>query len=148
MNNETVNNSIANDNERLLSLLSHLGSIFGGIFLPLIIWATQKDISVFVRFNSLQALFFQLAYTVVILFISVIYIAVVFIITAGTITSNNPEDFAVLNILMAVGLIVIIFGSIFIFFGYSIYIGIKSYQGEIKKYPIIGNIIYKRVYGG
>lgn len=148
MNNETTNLSLPNDNDRLLSLLSHLGAMFGGIFLPLIIWATQKDKSQFIRFNSLQALFFQIAYTVVILFISIIYIAIVFITTAGTITSNDPENFAVLNMFMAFGLMAIIFGSIFVFFGYSIYIGIKSYQGEIKKYPIIGNIIYKRVYGG
>jgi uncharacterized membrane protein len=30
---------------------------------------------------------------------------------------------------------------------FSIYMGIKAYHGELKKYPIIGNMVYKKVYG-
>ena len=61
--------------ERLLALLSHLSVFMGGIILPLIIWATQKDKSKFVRFHSLQAIFYQLALAgIIILFVIVLVI--------------------------------------------------------------------------
>jgi uncharacterized Tic20 family protein len=41
--------------ERVLAALSHLF----GIFVALVVWATQKDKSRFVRFQSLQALAFE-----------------------------------------------------------------------------------------
>jgi len=50
--------------EKLMALLSHL-SIFIpniGILAPIIIWVTNKEKSNFVRFNALQAIFFQLIF--------------------------------------------------------------------------------------
>ena len=50
--------------EKLMALLSHL-SIFIpniGILAPIIIWVTNKEKSDFVRFNALQAIFFQLIF--------------------------------------------------------------------------------------
>ena len=41
-------------------------------------------------------------------------------------------------------MIVIILGAI----GYGIYMGVKSYQGELVMYPIIGKKVYEKVYGG
>jgi len=41
------------------------------------------------------------------------------------------------------GLFISIFGAM----AYEIYLAIKSYQGSYIKIPIIGKIIYKKVYG-
>lgn len=49
--------SVATSDERLLGALAHL---FGPV-VALVIWATQKDKSRFVRFQALQALAFDLA---------------------------------------------------------------------------------------
>jgi len=50
----TANQSTASD-ERILAALSH----FMGVFVALIIWATQKDRSRFVRFQAIQAMAFD-----------------------------------------------------------------------------------------
>jgi uncharacterized Tic20 family protein len=50
-------NITSNSDERMLAALSH----FLGLIVALIIWATQKDKSRFVRFQAVQALAFDLA---------------------------------------------------------------------------------------
>ena len=138
--------------EKLFALLSHLSIFIGGIFLPIIFWATQKDKSKFVAFNALQAIFYQSSYIVLTMIIVIIFIfAYVFLgIGAGLFFIGGSPDFApLISILIMMGLMIFyaaIFVIIFGFMGYAIFIGIKSYQGELRKYPIIGNIIYKRVY--
>ncbi|KAA0210591.1 DUF4870 domain-containing protein [Ignavibacteria bacterium CHB1] len=148
MNTVNINQTIIDDNEKLLALLSHLGSMFGGILLPLIIWAVQKDKSQFVRFHSLQAIFFQLLFIVVVVIIVVI-VAVIYLAFIFTYGLSNPDTSGLFfpNIIIGVVMYSSIFFSIFILYGYSIYLAVKSYKGEYTKYPIIGNIIYKRVFG-
>jgi uncharacterized membrane protein len=41
-----------------------------------------------------------------------------------------------------------IFAFVFGYIGYGIYLAVKSYQGAMVKIPIIGKIIYRKVYGG
>src|SRR5438132_1489086 len=53
---------------RMLGLFSHLSLFLGGILVPIIFWATNKDKSKFVTFHSLQALWFHIAYIFVIVF--------------------------------------------------------------------------------
>ena len=55
--------------EKLMSLLSHLSIIIQniGVIAPIIIWVTQKDKSKFVRFNAIQAIFFQLVFFVLVM---------------------------------------------------------------------------------
>jgi uncharacterized Tic20 family protein len=139
----------ANNEERLLGMFSHLSIFFGGIILPIIFWAINKDKSKFVTFHSLQALFFHIAYAVIL--IIVIFSAVfgglgLSFLTAGahTFSKSSPPVILIVAIIVMYGLIFI---TLFFFIGYSIYMGIKAYQGELKKYPIIGSIIYKKVYG-
>ena len=138
--------------EKLFALLSHLSILIGGVLLPIIIWATQKDKSKFVAFNALQAIFYQLSYiTLTMIIVIVFFIAYVFLgVGAGIFFIGEIPDFApLISILIMVGLM-ICYAAIFIiilgFVGYAIFIGIKSYQGELRKYPIIGNIIYNRIY--
>ncbi|MEO8514530.1 MAG: DUF4870 domain-containing protein, partial [Ignavibacteria bacterium] len=53
--------------EKMLALFSHLSLFLGGIILPIIFWATNKDKSKFVTFHALQALWFHIAYLVLIM---------------------------------------------------------------------------------
>jgi uncharacterized membrane protein len=64
----------------------------------------------------------------------------------GSMTGGGKEmsPFFIIIMIAFYGiLMLIIFGVI----GYSIYMAIKSYKGEYVKYPVIGNMVYKRVYG-
>ena len=54
---------LSRQDERLFAALSHVTVLlpFMGILAPVIIWATQKEKSEYVKFHALQALFYQLA---------------------------------------------------------------------------------------
>jgi uncharacterized Tic20 family protein len=137
--------------EKMLALFSHLSLFLGGIILPIIFWATNRDKSKFVTFHALQALWFHIAYIAVLL---VFIFAFVIILIIGGIgmgalagATGGGKEMPVLMIIFIVafyiGLFAIIFGSI----GYSIYMGIKSYKGEMVMYPFIGKKVYQKVYG-
>lgn len=134
--------------ERMISLFAHLSLFLGGILLPIIFWATNKDKSKFVTFHSLQSLFFHLAYVaiIIVLALAMVIIVVIFGVGLGAMTGGGSEMPAFIIIVMVAfygALFAIIFGAI----GYSVYMGIKAYQGKLVKYPVIGNMVYKRVYG-
>lgn len=153
MNNELINNpqDVTSD-EKLLAMLSHLSIFLGGIILPIIIWATQKDKSKFVRFHSLQAIFYHLSYAVIIILFVILMVIVLLIcgVGLGIFTNTHyprgnggpPAIFFIMLILFYGGIFLLAFAGI----GYAIYLAIKSYQGYLIRIPIIGNIIYKKVY--
>lgn len=144
--------TIPTSEEKMLGLLAHLSIFFGGIILPIILWATQKDKSKFVRFHSLQAIFFHIAYVGLIV-IFVMLVAVIMVISGvglgmfneGNMNSSSglPVVMIIMMVAMYGGIFLIVFGGI----GYAIYVAIKTYKGALIRIPVIGNIIYKKVYG-
>ncbi len=142
-------NSIQGD-ERMLALFSHLSLFLGGILLPIIFWATNKDKSKFVTFHALQALWFHIAY-IALLIVYIFGFVIIMLIgglglgaLSGATGGGEMPVFMIILIIAFYGLLfVIIFGAI----GYSVYMAIKSYKGELVKYPVIGNMVYKKVYG-
>ncbi len=134
-------------NEKLLAMFAHLSMFFGSLWVPLIFWAINKDKSKFVSFHSLQALFFHIAYTVV-LVVLVVFVAIVGM-AAGLIKpgQNSPPDVGALQIIVILVLGVIVIGFVFGSVAIAIINAISAYKGGMKKYPIIGNIVYKKIYG-
>lgn len=143
-------NEIRSD-ERMLSLFAHLSLFLGGILLPIIFWATNKDKSKFVTFHSLQALWFHLAYLafIIILVVVMAFAMVIFGLGLGALSGagggNGMPGFLIVIMVAFYG---VLFLGIFAAIAYSIYMGVKSYQGNLVKYPVIGNMVYKKVYGG
>ncbi len=136
--------------EKMLALFAHLSLFFGGIILPIIFWAINKDKSKFVTFHSLQAVWFHVAYIFV--FVFIIFFAVIggFGMAAlGGVSSSHMKGSSMPPIVII--LMIAFYGLIFLVacagIAYAIYMGVKAYHGEFKKYPVIGNIIYKKVYG-
>ncbi len=134
--------------EKILALFSHLSIFLGGIVLPIIFWAINKDKSRFVRFHALQAIFFHIAYVVILVAVIIIMVAVgigLGVLSAGTFAAGGDGSlFLIIAMIIFYGFI---FLSIFVFMGYGIYVGVKSYKGELSRYPVIGKIIYDKVYG-
>ncbi|MDD5361306.1 MAG: DUF4870 domain-containing protein [Ignavibacteria bacterium] len=146
------NTNTPTSDERLLALLSHLSVLFGGIILPIILWAVQKDKSQFVRFHSLQAIFYHLVYlcAVLIFVIALVFFVIFFGVSLGAITSrhhNDPGAFPALIIGLTAFLYLGIFVIIFAFIGYGVYLGVKAYGGHYIKIPVIGKIIYEKIIG-
>jgi len=141
------NDVVPNKGEKLSGLFSHFSIFFGGLIVPLIFWVINREKSKFVSFHSLQALFFHMGYFLY------IFIQIFLFLIAGF-----YENFIKLQIhdLTNAGYttISLMFGGFYAvcllitlsFWSYSIYMGLQSYKGKIKKYPIIGNIIFKKVY--
>lgn len=138
---------IVSQNDRMLAMFAHLSMFFGSIWIPLIFWAIYKDKSRFVSFHSLQALFFHLAYTAIIV-VMVIFVAVVGVL-AGLIKpeSSGPPEMGAIQIIVILALGVIVMGFVFVCVALAIINAISSYKGGMKKYPIVGNMVYKRIYG-
>ena len=143
---EEQNTSTISNDEKLISLLSHFSIFFGSLIVPIVLWAVFKNKSQYIRFQSLQTIFFQLSYTVSIVIIIIIFAGlgiVGAIITSGDLAAKEPPVYFIIPFLIMYGLIIL---STIAVLAYSTYMGVKAYQGEIKKYIIVGNIVYNNVY--
>lgn len=144
--------TVPTSDERLLGMLAHLSIFLGGIILPIIIWATQKDKSKFVRFHSLQAIFFHIAYAAIIVIFVLVFAGIMLASGFGLGMFDDPSysdggDLPMFMVIMMIliygGIFLMIFGGI----GYAIYVAVKTYKGDLIRIPVIGNIVYKKVYG-
>jgi uncharacterized Tic20 family protein len=130
-----------------MAALSHLSAILPmwGIIAPIIIWATQREKSAYVRFQSLQALAYQLS--IILLWFAGFgcYFLSFFVMFLGIATfaesfeqSGPPGPF----FLLFPGLPFCIIGAVFFFsFLYVVYglIGaVMTLQGRSFRYAIIG----------
>ncbi len=139
-------NKKINSEEKLMSLLSHLSIIIPniGVIAPIIIWVTQKDKSKFVRFNAIQAIFFQLLFFV--LLILSIFIGLILMFISLPVITRNPDAVPGTLFWVSMGVMNLYFPLWIIFAIYAAVAGVKSFKGRIFRYLIIGRIIEKRVY--
>lgn len=143
---EEQNTSTISNDEKLISLLSHFSIFFGSLIVPIVLWAVFKNKSQYIRFQSLQTIFFQLSYTVSIVIIVIIFAGLGIVggvITSGDLAAKESPVYFIIPFLIMYGLIIL---STIAVLAYSTYMGVKAYQGEIKKYIIVGNIVYNNVY--
>ena len=132
--------------EKLMALLSHL-SIFIpniGILAPIIIWVTNKEKSNFVRFNALQAIFFQLIFFILMMLFIFVGIILMLVAIPWFDLSSNAEP----GILFFLSMVfMFMYFPLGIIFGiYAAVASVKSFKGKIFKYAIIGRIIERKVY--
>ena len=135
--------------ERILAATSH----FFGFLVALIVWATQKDKSRFVRFQSIQAMAFDLMITVIIfLTIGCMMVMIFGGVALGvggialTSSQNNPtaEPAGVFIALMtAVPFLFpcIIFPLMAIIFVARLIATIQTFQGKDFHYPWLGTLV-------
>ena len=140
-----MNEKIKSD-DKLMSILSHLAILIPniGILAPIVIWLTQKEKLKFVRYNAVQAIFFQLLFFILLmlsLFIGIILMAISIMLTN---VGNGGEPGAFFWVSM--GIMNLYFPLWFFFSIYAIVAAVKSYRGKIFRYLIIGKIVEKRVY--
>ena len=140
-----MNEKIKSD-DKLMSILSHLAILIPniGILAPIVIWLTQKEKSKFVRYNAIQAIFFQLLFFILLMlsiFIGIILMAISLMLTN---VGNGGEPGAFFWVSMG---IMNLYFPLWLFFSiYAIVAAVKSYRGKRFRYLIIGKIVEKRVY--
>ena len=135
--------------ERIMAAISH----FFGFLVALIVWATQKDKSRFVRFQSIQAMAFDLVITIIIfLTIGCMMVMIFGGVALGvggialTSSQNNPtaEPAGVFIALMtAVPFLFpcIIFPLMAIIFVARLIATIQTFQGKDFHYPWLGTLV-------
>ena len=132
--------------ESLMTLLSHLSVFIPniGILAPIIIWVTNKEKSDFVRFNALQAIFFQLIFFILMMLFIFVGIILMLIAIPWFDLSSNAEP----GILFFLSMVfMFMYFPLWIIFGiYAAVASAKSFKGKIFKYAIIGRIIERKVY--
>ncbi len=140
---------VPTSDEGLMAAISH----FFGLLVALIVWATQKDKSRFVRFQAIQAVAFDLFVSVVVfLIVGCMMVAILGVLALGIGdiaifgSQSNPtvEPFRTLIALMtAVPLlipciIIPVAGAIFVA---RLIATIQTFQGKDFHYPWLGSLV-------
>lgn len=125
-----------NQDERTLAMLAHLLQVFSGFLGPLIIYLVKRNQSRFVAFHALQALFWQLAFMVLVGCGSVL----IFVTLFATIASTPPPSGALpVAFLLVIGLFYLfVFGGWILTLILGILFAVKANNGEWAGYPVIG----------
>ena len=135
---------LSSDN-RMLAAAAH----FFGLWAALIIWATQKDRSRFVRFQSVQAMGFD---GVMMLLSSVVMGCLMLVMVLGTggavvaAESGNMEDpmlFVQLPSLLWLAWMCVIFGYSGVLWVIRLIASVKTLQGQDFRYPWLGAQVEK-----
>jgi uncharacterized Tic20 family protein len=135
-------NSVSSQ-DKGLALVCHLSMFFGAFIVPLIIYFIQKGKSRFVAFNALEAVYFHLLYMIV----SVLAIVVMVVgIGVGTTDTRVDGGGAKPPVAFVIAFFAVFFAIVLFFVINAIIAAVKSYQGQIKKYPIVGGIAYNQTY--
>ena len=132
--------------DKMIGMFSHFSIFLGGFIVPLVFWLIYREKSQFIRFHSLQAIFFHVAYLVVMfvwIFIIIFGAIGVGLSTAAWHNHGGSGLIGLFFILFYGLLFLIAFGC----FGYAVYMGIESYHGKYVKYPLIGNVVFNHVFG-
>lgn len=143
-------NTIApTSDERLMAAIAH----FFGFFVALIIWATQKDKSRYVRFQSLQALVFDIVVpgivTIVVGCVVALSLGLVALGTGGIAifgSQNNPNagpigTFIFLMTASPFAIPCIVIPLVMLIFVVRLIASIETFQGKDFHYPLIGNFV-------
>jgi uncharacterized Tic20 family protein len=132
--------------ERVMAALSHISALIAmmGVIAPIVIWATQKEKSKYVGFQSLQALAFQLTMIAIWIIGMGCYMCSFFGMFASiTFASSGPSQSE--NPLLLIPVFIpfltmgIMFIGIFVFIVYGVIGAIMTFQGKPFHYFIIGN---------
>ncbi len=131
--------------KKLMSLLSHISILIPniGIMAPIIIWVTQKDKSQFIRFNALQAIFFQIVFLVLV--ILSVFVGIIIMFISLPMLTSSPNDAPGTLFWVSMGIMNLYFPLWLFFSIYGIVASVKSFKGKDFKYPVIGRIIEKKV---
>ncbi|HSB00650.1 MAG TPA: DUF4870 domain-containing protein [Anaerolineales bacterium] len=127
---------------------------FWGIVTPLIVWFTQKERSVRLRFQSMQAFIYQGIVLVVYMAGMMLYIVSFFgfflFFAVGLMGEGGKIQGPVGTIMLIVFVVIIVFWLVInllmpIYYLLAAFAGVRVIQGRPFHYPIIGGILERRM---
>lgn len=146
----TETTSLPTSDERAMGAVAH----FFGLFVALIVWASQKDRSPFLRFQAIQAVAFDAIVSLlsVILGGGLFFVVMTAALLAGLAAANsasaNPDQIFLLFSLfpfLVMSLVVFLFPVFMAIFIIRLVATIKVFQGENFHYPWLGRQVEKYI---
>ncbi len=146
MNNQAISPT---SDENLLAAISH----FFGLLAAFIVWVTQKDKSRFVRFQSIQAMAFDVSVSIMMFVFAGLLMAFVFIVLAVGVgdvaifgSQANPTVEPVRTVEALLVAVPFLFPCILIpialvFFVFRLIATIQTFQGKDYHYPWLGALV-------
>jgi len=150
MNNQAVNPT---SDESLMAAISH----FFGFLVALIVWATQKDKSRFVRFQSIQAMVFDICVSVIMLVVVGVLMILVFGVLALGVgdlvilgSQSNPTEGPIRAVVALLTGVPFLLPCIIVPVGIAIFIfrliaTIQTFQGKDYHYPWLGKQVERMI---
>lgn len=123
----------------LAALLSYLIGIVG-----IIVLITEKE-NKFVKFHALQALLFHISFAVIVIvgFFLFFILSFVFALAGAALGNTGAAIGSIISIILWIVGMILMISIPFIAIGGNIYGGIKAYNGNWFKIPIVGNLSMK-----
>jgi uncharacterized Tic20 family protein len=139
--------------DRWVTAMGHFSVIImlWGMLIPLTAWILQGKRSLFLRFQSIQTLAFQVCVTLLFWGGMFLYVAGAFVLL-GTIGLNgdtgisaptNITGLVIFLVFMVIALLIILIVPLFHIMGQ--WAGYRVLKGEDYQYPVLGNLVKKRI---
>jgi uncharacterized Tic20 family protein len=139
--------------DRWVTAMGHFSVIImlWGMLVPLTAWILQGKRSLFLRFQSIQTLLFQVCVTLLFWGGMFLYVAGAFILL-GTIGLNgdtgisaptNMTGLVIFLVFMLIVFVIILIVPLFHIMGQ--WAGYRVLKGEDYQYPVLGNLVKKRI---
>jgi uncharacterized Tic20 family protein len=139
--------------DRWVTAMGHFSVIImlWGMLVPLTAWILQGKRSLFLRFQSIQTLLFQVCVTLLFWGGMFLYVAGAFILL-GTIGLNgdtgisaptNITGLVIFLVFMVIALLIILIVPLFHIMGQ--WAGYRVLKGDDYQYPVLGNLVKKRI---
>jgi len=142
---------IEDHEDRWVAAMGHFSIIISlwGMLAPLTAWILQSKRSLFLKFQSIQALVYQAGVTLLFFGAGIIYMFGFFVFAVMTSFGEN----AALNSSAGIGGLVILFGSMLVGMGLVLVIplfhvmgqwaGYRVLKGDDYRYPVVGKLVEK-----
>jgi len=144
----TNSSGFIDQNDRIMAALAHITAVIPmmGMIAPIIIWATQKDKSEYVAFQSLQAIIYQLSIILAWLLGMGCYMAAFFgmfilIPLSDSFSNSVPMDIFGVFLPFLVMLVMMFGGIAYVIYG--VVAAVMTFQGKNFRYVVIGNRLEK-----
>ena len=145
---DTNSSVFIDQNDRIMAALAHITAIIPmvGIIAPIIIWATQKDKSEYVAFQSLQAIIYQLSIILAWFlgmgcYMTAFFGMFILIPLSESFSNSVPMDIFGVFLPFFVMLVMMVGGIVYIIYG--VVAAVMTSQGKNFRYVVIGNRLEK-----
>jgi uncharacterized Tic20 family protein len=142
--------------EQWMAAMGHASAILllWGLFLPLVVWLTQKDSSPRLRFQSMQAVVYQLMAAVGYFGFMAVYMASFFAMFAGLIffptlvngEGGNSAMLIILIVFLVIVLLLMLVVSLVVptYHLFAMIAGIQVVKGRDYRYPLLGRFLARK----